>query len=177
MTDPMELPIYTWWGVWEEQAGPYNSFEGGLPSAQTKPIWWALVEGLVMGRGCSSQCLMNFMLKDPAQLRLWDDWNDHLMKPSAWCWSPSNMTGPWNDQMFVMSAPLTCSFYPSLGTSWLARNLPTMKWSAPLSQCSQMKLGSHSKPGFRSYKVMRASRAVPIMLPICWPRFHPQPCE
>lgn len=84
-------------------------------------LWW---KGWWERGWWVSHCPVNFRLKDPAQSQLRGHWNDHLVKPSAWCCSPSHMTGSWSDRLFTMSASLTCSFYPSQETFWLARNLP-----------------------------------------------------
>lgn len=101
----------------------------GFPGARPSPLgrlWW---RGWWERGWWVSYCLVNFRLKDPAQSQLCSHWNDHLVKPSAWCCSPSHMTGSWSDRVFTTSASLTGSFYPSQEIFWLARNLSPMKLS------------------------------------------------
>lgn len=127
MPDQMELSINA-----GGRSALHTSLKEGLPSGQTKPVWWALVEGLV-GEGLFLSLPGEFQAEGPSsELGLCGRLNDHLVKPSAWHCSLSHMTGSWSDWMFIMSVSLTCSFYPSWGTFWLVRNLPTMKLSAPL---------------------------------------------
>ena len=104
----------------------------GFPGARLSllgRLWW---RGWWERGWWVSYCLVNFRLKDPAQSQLCGHWNDHLVKPSAWCCSPSHMTGSWSDRVFTTSASLTGSFYPSQETFWLARNLPPVKLSTLL---------------------------------------------
>lgn len=157
MLDLMELPINA-----EGRPVPHTSLEGGIPSGQSKPVWW---RGW-WERGCSSHCLANFRLK--ALTRSWVSvftevticWTYELaaLLPAIWL-APKAIGCSW-------PVCLTCCFHPSCWTSSLARNLSAIELPAWLLGLSgDTGEGGHFQLGCRRYKVMRTYWGVHMMLP------------
>lgn len=136
---------------------PYTSLEGGLPSGQIKPAWCALV-GEVGGEGvvpliawqtppwrtqlkAESLCSPKWPFGGSVSLMPFSQLHDWLLKGSdVWHLSVSHR-----------------QLLPFSGDFEITQEAARYETPCLATQGSQATLGGHSKPGFKSYKVMRTS--------------------